>query len=343
MQLWCFEDVSRVVLPIKQAIFKGRRVQTLRPFLFHVQFSKHCGGNKVSVPAAYISIILIWSTTPLAIQWSGDEVGYLFGITSRMLLGVVVGLLVATLMSIKLPWHAAARRTYIAAGLGLFFAMTSVYWSSQFIPSGWMSVLFGLAPIITGVMATLWLAEKALTVSRIIGMLLGLTGLAVMLLGSQTLGPQAAYGIAGMVFSVTAYSASAVAIKRIGADVPALATTVGGLIVTVPLLLGIYIVTGEPVPAMVPPRTIVAIVYLGVIGSVLGFALYYYVLKHVDTTRVALITVITPVIALALGHLLNGEAIQTEALVGTAAILSGLLLFEYGQKAGKWVRDTMIG
>lgn len=298
----------------------------------------------MSVPAAYISIILIWSTTPLAIQWSGAEVGYLFGITSRMLLGVVVGLLAATLLNIKLPWHAEARRTYIAAGLGLFFAMTSVYWSSQFIPSGWMSVLFGLAPIITGVMATLWLAEKALTASRIVGMLLGLAGLAVMLLGSQTLGPQAAYGIAGMVFSVTAYSASAVAIKRIGAnDVPALATTIGGLIVTVPLLLGVYIVTGEPLPSIVPPRAIAAIVYLGVIGSVLGFALYYYVLKHVDTTSVALITVITPVIALLLGHLLNGEAIQTEALIGTAAILSGLLLFEYGQKAGKWVRNTMIG
>ncbi len=269
--------------------------------------------------------------------------GYLFGITSRMLLGVVVGLLVAILMNIKLPWYAAARRTYLAAGLGLFFAMTSVYWSSRFIPSGWISVLFGLAPIITGVMATLWLAERSLSASRIFGMLLGLAGLAVMLLGSQALGPQAAYGIAGMVFSVTAYSASAVAIKRIGADVPALATTIGGLIVTLPLLLGVYIVTGEPLPTMVPPRAIAAIVYLGIIGSVLGFALYYYVLKHVDTTRVALITVITPVIALLLGHLLNGEAIQAEALIGTAAILSGLLLFEYGQKAGKWVRDTLIG
>ena len=298
----------------------------------------------MSVPAAYIGIILIWSTTPLAIQWSGTEVGYLFGITSRMLLGVVVALLVAIMFSIRLPWHAAARRTYLAAGLGLFFAMTSVYWSSQFIPSGWMSVLFGLAPIITGVMASLWLTEQTLTTSRIIGMLLGLAGLVIMLLGSQALGPQAAYGIAGMLFSVTAYSASAVAIKRIGAeDVPALATTVGGLIVTVPLLIGVYVVTGEPLPAIVPPRAIMAIIYLGVIGSVLGFALYYYVLKHVDTTRVALITVITPVIALMLGHLLNGEAIQTEALIGTAAILSGLLLFEYGQKAGKWVRDTMIG
>ena len=297
----------------------------------------------MSVPVAYIGIILIWSTTPLAIQWSGHEVGFLFGITSRMMLGVVVALLVAILLSVKLPWHAAARRTYLAAGLGLFFAMTSVYWSSQFIPSGWVSVLFGLTPIITGVMATLWLTETSLTITRIVGMLLGLAGLAVMLLGSQKLGPQAAYGIAGMVFSVIAYSASAVAIKRIGADVPALATTIGGLIVTLPLLLGIYIVSGEALPTMVPPRAIAAIVYLGVIGSVLGFALYYYVLKHVDTTRVALITLITPVIALLLGHLLNGEALQTEALVGTAAILSGLLLFEYGRQAGQWVRDMLIG
>lgn len=297
----------------------------------------------MSVPAAYVGIILIWSTTPLAIQWSGTEVGYLFGITSRMMLGVIVGLLTAMLFSIELPWHAAARRTYLAAGLGLFFAMTSVYWASQFIPSGWISVLFGLAPIVTGVMATLWLSEQAFSVSRIIGMLLGLAGLAIMLLGSQALGPGAAYGIAGMLFSVTAYSASAIAIKRIGADVPALATTIGGLIVTVPLLVAVYVISGEPLPSMVPTRTLLAIVYLGVIGSVLGFAMYYYVLKHVDTTRVALITVITPVIALLLGHLLNGEALQAEALVGTAAILSGLLLFEYGQRAGQWVRDTLIG
>jgi drug/metabolite transporter (DMT)-like permease len=221
--------------------------------------------------------------------------------------------------------------------------MTAVYWSSQFIPSGWISVLFGLAPIVTGVMATLWLSERALSVSRIIGMLLGLAGLAIMLLGSQALGPGAAYGIAGMLFSVTAYSASAVAIKRIAADVPALATTIGGLVVTVPLLIAVYVISGESLPAMVPARALLAIVYLGVVGSVLGFAMYYYVLKHVDTTRVALITVITPVIALLLGHLLNGEALQTETLAGTAAILSGLLLFEYGQRAGQWVRDTMIG
>ena len=297
----------------------------------------------MSVPAAYISVVLIWSTTPLAIQWSGEGGGYLFGITSRMILGMMVGLMVAGLFSIRLPWHAEARRTYMAAGLGLFFAMTSVYWSSQYIPSGWMSVLFGLAPIVTGLLATLLLAERGLDAARLGGMLLGLAGLAVMLLGSQQLGPQAVYGILGMVFSVVVYSASAVVVKRIGADIPALATTIGALLVAVPLLVMLYLLTGEPLPAVVPPRAMLSIVYLGLIGSVLGFALYYYVLRHVEATRVALITLITPVLALLLGHLLNGEALQAEAMLGTAAILTGLLLFEYGQAAGNWIRDTLLG
>jgi drug/metabolite transporter (DMT)-like permease len=292
---------------------------------------------------AYIGIILIWSTTPLAIQWSGDGAGYLFGITSRMILGVVVGLMVAGLFNVRLPWHAEARRTYLAAGLGLFFAMTSVYWSSQFIPSGWMSVLFGLAPIVTGLIATVWLAEQTLNATRIVGMLLGLAGLAIMSLGSQQLGPQAAYGILGMMFSVIAYSVSAVAVKRIGADVPALATTIGGLMVTVPLLVIVYLLAGESLPAFVSYKAMWSIIYLGIVGSVLGFALYYYVLRHVEATRVALITLITPVLALLLGHLLNGEALQTEAMIGSAGILFGLLLFEYGQTVGKWVRDTLRG
>ena len=297
----------------------------------------------MSVPVAYIGIILIWSTTPLAIQWSGDGVGYLFGITSRMILGMMVGLMVAGLFNVRFPWHAEARLTYLAAGLGLFFAMTSVYWSSQFIPSGWISVLFGLAPIVTGLIATVWLAEQALNGARVVGMLLGLAGLAIMLLGSQQLGPQAGYGILGMVFSVIAYSLSAVAVKRIGADVPALATTIGGLMVTVPLLVIVYLLAGESLPAIVSYKAMWSIIYLGIVGSVLGFALYYYVLRHVEATRVALITLITPVLALLFGHLLNGEALQTEAIIGSAGILSGLLLFEYGQMLGKRIRDTLSG
>ena len=296
----------------------------------------------MSVPAAYICVIIIWSTTPLAIQWSGDDVGYLFGITSRMTLGVLTGLLVAVALGIKLPWHTDARRTYVAAGLGLFCAMLSVYQASRLIPSGWISVLFGLAPIVTGVMAHFWLPGTALTPTRIIGMLLGLCGLAIMLLQAQSLGSGAIVGVAGMLFSVVAYSASAIAIKRIGADIPSLATTVGGLAVTVPLLFAVYILTNEPLPATVPLRAAASIIYLGIIGSVLGFALYYYVLRHMEATRVALITLVTPVIALLLGNFLNHEVIRVEVWIGTAAILCGLLFFEYGHKLQGWLTRARL-
>jgi len=85
---------------------------------------------------------------------------------------------------------------------------------------------------------------------------------------------------------------------------------------------------------MVPPRAAGAIVYLGVFGSVIGFALYYYVIKHLETSKVALITLITPVIALLLGHWLNGEIIGLRLWIGTALILLGLGVHEWTMLAG---------
>lgn len=286
----------------------------------------------MSIPVAYIGVIIIWSTTPLAIKWSGDEVGFLFGLTGRMVLGVSVCLLLAALFRIKLPLHQQARWTYLAAGSGIFLAMLLVYWSSQFIPSGWISVIFGLSPILTGIMAALWLTERALSPARITGMLLGVGGLAFIFSSSQTLGPEAGFGIAGVLLSTTVHSASAVAVKRIGAQLSGLVVTLGGLLVAVPLFLVLFFFAADPVPVAIPPRALASIVYLGIIGSVLGFALYFYVLRHVEATRVALITLITPVIALVLGNMLNGELISPETWSGTAMILSGLLLFEYGHR-----------
>jgi drug/metabolite transporter (DMT)-like permease len=286
----------------------------------------------VWVRAAYIGVILIWSTTPLAIKWSSEPGGFLFGLTGRMLLGVVVSLALVGLLRIRLPWHRDARRTYLAAGFGLFGSMLLVYWSSQYIPSGWMSVLFGLAPFVTGVMATVWLSEKAFTPARVAGTLLGLTGLGFVFAGGQTLGPRAAYGVAGVVASVTIHSASAVAVKRIGSQLPALAVTAGALLVAVPLYVAVFLASGESMPSAIPARGAIAIVYLGLVGSVLGFVLYYHVLRHVEASRAALITLVTPVVALLLGHAFGGEPLQPQVWAGGGTILAGLWLYQLGPR-----------
>ncbi len=286
----------------------------------------------MSVPGAYIGVVLIWGTTPLTIKWSGEGVGYLFGVTGRMVIGLVLALLVLRLMGLHLPWHRRARQTYLAAGLGIYLAMTSTYWSAQFIPSGWVSVVFGLTPIVTGLLARLWLGEKGLTPPRLLALLVALAGLGIIFDVGLHAGGQALYGLSGILFAVVCHSASAVWIKRLDARLHGLSVTTGGLAVAVPLFLLSWFLQGESWPAEIDARALGSILYLGVVGSVLGFALYFYVLRHVETTRVALITLMTPVIALLAGHWLNGEAIDGRVLAGAALIMLGLAGFELGSR-----------
>ncbi|WP_039960534.1 DMT family transporter, partial [endosymbiont of Riftia pachyptila] len=179
----------------------------------------------MSVPAAYLGVVLIWTTTPLAIKWSGDGSGYLFGVTSRMLIGVVLALVLIALLRLQMPWHRRARRTYLAAGLGIYVAMLAVYWASQYIPSGWISVLFGLSPIITGLLAHYWLEEVGLTPLRLLAVGLALAGLALIFIDSLNYPAVAMLGVAVMLVSVTIHSASSVWVKRLDAGLHGLVVT----------------------------------------------------------------------------------------------------------------------
>lgn len=294
----------------------------------------------MSIPAAYIGVVLIWGTTPLAIKWSGEGVGYLFGVTGRMVIGLMLALLVLRLMGLRLNWNRRARQTYLAAGLGIFLAMTSAYWSAQFIPSGWISVMFGISPIVTGLMAKLWLGEQGLTPSRVLALLVALMGLGLIFDVGLQAGRDTVLGLAGILFSVVCHSASSVWIKRLDARLHGLNVTAGGLVVAVPLFLLSWFLQGESWPAMVDSRVFGSILYLGVVGSVLGFALYFYVLRHVETTRVALITLMTPVIALLVGQWLNHEVIDGRVWIGTALIMLGLAGFELGSRFWPQLRPS---
>ncbi|GAV21210.1 putative amino-acid metabolite efflux pump [Mariprofundus micogutta] len=290
----------------------------------------------MSVPSAYLGVIIIWSTTPLAILWSSEEVGFVFGVTSRMLIGAILALVVAALLGSGLQWHRRAKMAYMTSGFGIYGGMITVYWSAQFIPTGWISVIFGISPIITAIMARMWLDSEQLTRSRLTGMLMGLSGLVVIFATSFSLHEHAALGVIGMLVSVAVHCASAVWIKRIDAEVPAIVMTSGGLLFAAPLFLLTWILSGASLPdEALSTRTAGSIAYLALLGSVLGFALYYYVLSKVEATRVALLTLVTPVCALGLGNILNNEPLTVEIIIGSLLILSGLATFEFSAKANR--------
>ena len=144
------------------------------------------------------------------------------------------------------------------------------------------------------------------------------------------MGHAAALGLAVVFLAVTVQSLGLVWIKKIGDDSPPLATTLGSLSVALPLFFLVWWFADGHVPASLPQRAVAAIIYLSLFGSVLGFALYYYMIKHMDAGRIALITLITPVVALLLGRGLNHEAVLPQVWFGTASILLGLCLHRWG-------------
>jgi drug/metabolite transporter (DMT)-like permease len=291
----------------------------------------------MSIPIAYLAVILIWSTTPLAIKWSAMGAGFAFAVMARMAIGALLGAILVAWLHGGLPIHRRAQATYVAGGLGMFGAMLCTYWGAQYINSGLVSVLFGLSPLVTSLLAVLWLGERALQPSKVFGMVLGLAGLAVIFAGGTELGStHAIAGVTALLAAVLMYSTSLVWVKRIGDDSPPLATTTGSLLVALPLFITAWAMTDGHLPHGVPARAGVAIVYLGVFGSVLGFALYYYIIRHLEAGRVALVTLVTPVLALMLGNLANGEQITVRVLLGAACITTGLAMHQWPAVAALW-------
>lgn len=286
----------------------------------------------MSVPLAYIGVIIIWSTTPLALKWSGDA-GFLFGVTARMSLGLLFSSVLLMLLSQRrLPLDALARKTYLFAGIAIYGAMLSVYWASQYISSGFISVIFGLNPIVTGILAALWLNERSLTKAKMLGVLFGVLGLFVIFKQAIALDDKASLGIAGVFLSVLLHSWSSVWFKKLEVNLTALEITQGGLMVSVPLYLLTWYVFQGVLPDEISHRSLGSIFYLAVFGSVLGFMMFFYILKHVDVSRVSLITLITPVLALFLGYALNNETLTTSIWAGTALIMLGMSFYQWSDK-----------
>ncbi len=287
----------------------------------------------MSLPAAFVTVILIWSTTPLAIKWSALGIGFSFAVFSRMAVGVMLCTVLLAAFRVRVPLHRKALLAYVAGGLSMFIAMALTYWSSQFVSSGMIAVLFGLSPLITSLGAMLWLEDETLTLNKLAGISMGVLGLYLVFRGGLEAGSGA--GLIALTLAVVSQSFGLVMLKRIGDDSPPLAMTLGILVVALPLFFAAWWLIDGHVPVAVPERAIAATLYLGVFGSVLGFSLYYYLIKHMEAGRIALITLITPVMALLLGHGLNNEAVLPQVWLGTASIVLGLCLHRWGEQ---WVR-----
>ncbi|MBS99938.1 MAG: EamA family transporter [Oceanospirillaceae bacterium] len=285
------------------------------------------------VPAAYLTVVIIWSTTPITIAWSGESIDPVAAAGLRMLLAASVGWVILKLRGQRLPMTGVSFKSYGCATLGVYGAMCSVYLAARYIPSGLISVLFGLAPILSALFSRLLFNEERFPPYRWIACLLALGGLAVIFRDDVIVGPDSLPGLLLLVLGVSLFSLSGVLVKQQNAGLDPLAQTVGALLLSIPCYaLTWYLMGANWQPLDPASRSFWSVIYLALIGSLLGFVSYFFVLKHLHASTVALVTLMTPVFALLIGHLFNDEPLSQGLYLGAGFTLAGLGLFFFGHR-----------
>jgi drug/metabolite transporter (DMT)-like permease len=265
----------------------------------------------------------IWGSTFLAISFGNDALAPVWAATLRLVLAT--GLLTAWTWARgrTLP-RGAALRAALGYGVTQFgINLPLLYWGETVVPSGLSAVVYGTIPL-TSALMTGALGMERLTAAKVAGALVAFGGVA--LLFSSTLHAHvSALGLGAIFVGATAASLGTVLLKRGPRQDPFAANAVGSAIGAV-MAGAASVALGEP---RALPATFAAawpLLYLTVAGSLGAYVIMSWLVNHWSVTRTAYVTVVVPVIALALGSAARHERLGATSVAGAALVLGGLLV-----------------
>ena len=201
-----------------------------------------------------------------------------------------------------------------------------VFWAEQYITSGLAALLQAMLPAFGLILAHIYVPTERMTWVKIAGVFLGVCGVGVVFSNQLAIsGRQALAGCVGMVLSAFFAAYSNVLIKTHGKNLnPAVIAAFQMLFGLVPLLLYGIAFEGNPFKFRWSGIAVLSLLYLAVVGSVIAFLLYYWLMQNMDVTKTMLISLVTPVVAVILGMLVLDEQLSWRTLVGGAMIIAGI-------------------
>lgn len=274
-----------------------------------------------------ISIIcLTWGSTWLVIKVGLQDLPPLTAAGLRFL---VAGSAMAVLARFLGRFEGGARperRLVLAHGLCQFVANYAlVYWGETVLPSGIVSVLWSVFPILMGFSGHYFLRQERLRASQWLGLLIAFAGMVLLFTTDIPKISGRAVG-AGLLVLLAPLSVtiSTTLIKRRGAAASSLllnrdAMLLGGVVLSI---LGLYLERDQSLTFSA--RALGSIAYLALAGTVLTFGIYMWLLRYVAAHLLSLISYVTPVLALLLGAWLGGEALGRGTILGTGLVLGGV-------------------
>jgi drug/metabolite transporter (DMT)-like permease len=202
-----------------------------------------------------------------------------------------------------------------------------VYWGQQFIPSGLSSILFAAYPFWVVIFSHLILANERLNVSKVSGIVLGFIGLVIIF--SRDIHWTDANGFLGMaaiLFTTIIQALALVLIKKYGQPINPFVMNFVGMLAGGVLLLLFGLATESFSSIIWDTAAIGSILYLALVGSVVAFVTYHWLLKRTEAVYLSLVSFINPIIAVILGALILSEALASSVYIGAGFVLIGILV-----------------
>jgi len=249
-------------------------------------------------------------------------------VVARVVIAAVILHLALRASGLRMPRDAALWRTFFAmAFINNVMPFSLIVWGQSHIASGLAAIVNATTPLFTVMIAHVFTSDERLTRGRLAGVIIGLSGVAVMI-GLDALRALGVNVVAqlSVLCGAMCYATAAVFGRRFRSmNITPMQTATGQTTAASAILLPVVLIVDQPWTLPIPgPGTIAALFAVAALSTALAYVLYFRLLASAGATNVLLVTFLVPVVAILLGTLFLGEVLQPQHLLGMALIGLGL-------------------
>ena len=289
--------------------------------------------TRIALLLAFFVIYVVWGSTYLAIRYAVETIPPLLVVGIRQ---GVAGLAIfgwAYARGYRPTWR-EWKASFVLGTLYFAIGHGTLHWAETIVPSGLAALLIASEPIWIAIMAAAVSREERLTGRTMFGLALGIGGVAL-LMRAEAGSNQGRLLLGCGVILIGALSWAVGVMYTRNPAIPRDPVARAGMAATsgASLLLLASALTGEigrAHAASFSARSIWALTYLIVFGTVVAFTTYTWLLDHCSPTLVSTHTYANPIIAVLLGWLLAGEAMDSRVLLAGLVTLVAVFLISRG-------------
>ncbi|MBK8780285.1 MAG: EamA family transporter [Anaerolineales bacterium] len=293
---------------------------------------------KSKIWLALLALYIVWGSTYLGIKVAIETIPPFFHASIRFLVSGIILVVWQRSAGQALPTRKQWGSVAIIGTLLLLGGNGLVSWAEQFIPSGIAALIIGSMPMFLVVAEALRPKGVKPTWRAIIGLLIGFAGIFILvgpaeISGSSTkLNP---FGVIALLGACVTWASGSIYSKT--ADLPksSLMNTGAQMLMGSVSLLIVSLLTGElhgwDITA-VSSRSIYGLTYLILIGSLVGFASYGWLLQNAPISLVATYAYVNPIVAVFLGNWIGDEPLEPRIWIAAAIIIGSVIFINTGSK-----------